>query len=113
MQNNSDEKSEDELWLVRLNSLLPSLGIVAINFVLARLIRRFASYERPRTITDYNSGIAVRLTIAQVMNTAVVVIIVNYDWEESWFVPGGLAVDMFYIILANAFFSPVLYFLNP
>jgi hypothetical protein len=47
------------------------------------------------------------------MNTAVVVIIVNYDWEESWFVPGGLAVDMFYIILANAFFQPVFYFFNP
>jgi hypothetical protein len=61
---NKANQDQSDLWLLRINSIIPSMGIVVINMILSRAIRRFASYERSETITQYNSGVAIRLVIA-------------------------------------------------
>lgn len=63
-------------------------------------------------MTDYHTTVALKLTIAQCVNTALIAIIVNND-KDSWFTPGGLVVDMTWIFLSNAFISPLVYLLSP
>ena len=54
-----------------------------------------------------------KLILSQFLNTAVIALIVNYDWEESWFFPGGLVVDMSFIFISMAFVQPVVYLVSP
>jgi hypothetical protein len=102
-----------DLVKIRALSILPSFGIVFINMVLGQLIRRVSSFEKHHTLTSYHASVAVKLTVAQCINTALIAIIVNFDPERSWFTPGGLATDMTYILLSNAFLQPISYIFSP
>jgi hypothetical protein len=118
VQDDYDDKSEDDKsaadeWKVRINSIWPSIIIVIINFMLGRAIRYFSSFEKHHTFTYYNTSVGIKLTAAQCINTALITIIVNMDWEDDWFVSGGLVVDMTFVLLSNAFVAPLLYVLSP
>lgn len=97
---------------MRINSIWPSIIIVFINFALARGIRYFSAFEKHHTMTDYHTSVALKLTVAQCVNTALIAIIVNSS-KSNWFVPGGLIVDMTWILLANAIVQPAFYLFNP
>lgn len=98
---------------IRAVSVWPSIVIVIINFILARSTRISTSFERPHSLTAYNISVAAKLTFAMFFNSAVITLIVNYDWKNDWFVPGGLATDATYILISNAFLSPLLYYFSP
>ena len=108
-----EERNEAERWNVTINSIWPAIFITIINFALARGIRYFSSFERHHTLTDYNFSVAFKLTWAQFINTGIIAITVNADWESRWFAPGGLAVDVTYILLSNAIIQPLAYYLSP
>jgi len=67
-----------------------------VNFILSRLCRVFANFERHRTWTEYNLSVANKLTFFMILNTGVVPLIVNIH-PDDWFAPGGLVEDIFYI----------------
>jgi hypothetical protein len=108
-----NDPSKIDLLIITSFSILPSLGVVVINVALGQIIRRTSSYEKHHTLTSYHTTVAVKLTIAQCVNTALIALIVNYDPETQWFVPGGLATDMTYILMTNAFVQPFSYLLSP
>ena len=69
--------STTESWKIRMYSIWPSICIIMINFVIGRLIRYFSSFERVHSVTDYNSAVALKLTLAMFINTALVILFVN------------------------------------
>jgi hypothetical protein len=105
--------SSDNSSTIRILSIWPSIIIIIINFVLSRSTRISTSYERPHSMTAYNISVTIKLMLAMFFNTAVIALIVNYDWYEDWFVPGGLATDATYILISNAIISPLLYYYSP
>lgn len=108
-----DDPSNSDIVTIRALSIISSVGIVFINMVLGQLIRKTSAYEKHHTLTTYHSSVAIKLTIAQCLNTALIALIVNFDPHDSWFVPGGLATDMTYILLSNAIVQPISYLLSP
>ena len=110
---NYSKNSETQSWKIRAISIWPSIVIVIINFILARSTRYSTSFERPHSVTAYNISVALKLTFAMFFNTAVIALIVNFEWKKDWFVPGGLVTDATYILISNAFVSPLLYFFSP
>lgn len=66
------------------------------NFLLSRLARVFANFERHRTWTEYNLSVANKLTFFTILNTGLVPILVNWD-TDNWFTAGGLVDDIFYV----------------
>ena len=108
-----NKDSEGDSWKIRAISVWPSIIIIMINFILARSTRFSTSFERPHSVTAYNISVALKLTFAMFFNTAVIALIVNFDWRKDWFVPGGLATDATYILISNAIVSPLLYFFSP
>jgi hypothetical protein len=109
----SSSGNENDSWKIRAISIWPSVIIIMINFILSRSTRVSTSYERPHSVTAYNISVAIKLMLAMFFNTAVIALIVNYDWYEDWFVPGGLATDATYILISNAIVSPLLYVFSP
>lgn len=110
---NYNRDDDNDSWTIRILSIWPSIVIIIINFIIGRSTRYFASFERPHTVTAYNASVAIKLTFAMFFNTAVIAIIVSYDWEEDWFKPGGLVTDATYILISNAFVSPLIYLASP
>ncbi|CAG9310778.1 unnamed protein product [Blepharisma stoltei] len=107
-----DLSTSDE-WKIRLNAMWPAVGIVLINFILGRCVRYFTSYEKYHTFTSYNASVAIKLTIVQFLNTAIISLIANYDWESYWFTSEGLAVNITYIFFSNSFIGPLIYVFSP
>lgn len=71
--------STGDEWKLRINGIWPAVGIVLINFILGRCVRYFSSFEKHRTDTSYNASVAIKLTILQFVNTAIISLIVNID----------------------------------
>jgi len=108
----TDTGSADRVRFL-VTSILPAIGVIVINLVLARSIRLFSLYERPHTYTLYHSSVALKLVFAMCINTALITILVDYDRDTNWFTPGGLAVEMTYIYISNAVVGPLLYVFSP
>jgi hypothetical protein len=101
------DRSKSDLAKVRFLSILPSIGVVIINLALERIIRGLTFFEKHETLTAYNSSVALKLTVAQVINTALIAFVVNLDSRKDWFTPGGLVEDMSWILISNALVQPV------
>lgn len=97
---------------IRIISIVMSLIVVITNFVLSKVIRILASFEKQETYTKYHRSVASKLSISMFINTAIVPIVVNAS-RDDWFRPGGLMVDIFYNALSISFISPILYFFTP
>ncbi len=103
-------QSPKDQVLYTLMGLGPALAVVVINMLLSRIIRVFTSYEKHITNTSYNTSVAVKLTIALFLNSALVPLVVNWD---DFYSEHGLAKEVNYIMLANALFYPIAYVFNP
>jgi hypothetical protein len=99
--------------LIQVSSFLPSVGVIFINVVLGQVIRKLTAFELHSTLSEPHASVAVKLTGALCVNTGLIVLIVNYDWRKSWFVPGGLVTDITYIMLSNAVLTPLASLLSP
>ena len=96
--------------LYSLMSLGPALEVVIINMLLSRITRIFTGYEKHTTNTSYNTSVAVKLTIALFLNSALVPLVVHWG---DFYSRHGLAEEANYVMLANALFYPIAYVLNP
>lgn len=110
--------------------------VLAINSVLKQCMKRLVKFERPKSKGDYSMGLANKLFIVQLINTALVVLIVNgnletyniggssvgfdltfggtlfsgdhSDFNKSWFTTVGTSIIITMIInLATPLYSPV------
>ena len=91
-----------------LLSILTSLFVIFINALLAKIIRVLSAYEQHETYSKYNVSVAVKLTIATFINTAIIPMFVNIG-KHKWFTRGGLMEDIFYNTFFVAIVSPLLY----
>lgn len=88
--------------------------IMCVNVSLGQIVRRLTIKERHITQTANNISVSYKLTIAQFLNTAILTLIVNsIGGSNRWFVPGGLAVDAFFIIFFTSMVQPFAYALGP
>lgn len=90
------------IWL-QILMFIPSLCVVVINLVLATAVRYFTKFEKYPTDTKYNTVVAVKITIALMLNSGAVAMVVY--WGE-WYGIDSLTAEMSNIIIANAVISP-------
>ncbi|CAG9329705.1 unnamed protein product [Blepharisma stoltei] len=108
-QKDSDHSSNG----TKTASVFLSLLVVFINFVLGRLIRIFSAHESHQTWTLFNVSVADMLILSMSINTGLIPIILTSEHAERWFIPGGLATQMTYILIINACLAPIINFISP
>ena len=128
MQKELREKFTGHTDVTRILGFIGSLLICLINIVLATIIKRFVKYEKHGTRGGFLTAVAEKQTIALLINTAFISLIVEIILSESYTVSngiltnvykldlyrkGGLIENMFFVFLINAFYVPVLDLLNP
>mmetsp|Transcript_17293 Transcript_17293/g.16954 ORF Transcript_17293/g.16954 Transcript_17293/m.16954 type:complete len:424 (+) Transcript_17293:564-1835(+) len=106
-----DNKSFSYIFLTSL-SFLSSILIAANNTILYHVIMYISKFERHQTHVKYYAAVSFKLTICMVINSGVIPLIVN-PGKKNWFNPGGLAVDMFFIVFALSFISPTVCLFDP
>lgn len=105
-----DDPSLSTTILYNVLSFLPSILVVLMNAVLTATIwycERLALYS---TVTDLQAAVARNLTLAMVINTALVAIPIHLN---DWYGPKGLVVEVYNIMISNALVSPLMYLLSP
>ena len=58
---------------MRIITLIPAFVINFVNVILTITIRHFTKFEKFDTITDYQSALAIKMTIAMFLSTAMIV----------------------------------------
>jgi len=91
-------------------SFLPSVIVVIMNVVLTATIWYCERLSLYPTITDMQAAVARNLTLAMVINTALVAIPIHLN---DWYGPHGLLVEVYSIMISNALLSPMLYLISP
>jgi hypothetical protein len=80
----ANKKGEINSSLIQGLSVAASCVITIINMALRIVVRRFSLYEKHETYSNHNISVAMKLTIARFLNTAIVPILVNRSftrWE--------------------------------
>jgi len=93
---------------VSINAVIVAL----INFIFGKIIRILSSYEVHETITNYNLSVALKLTVTRFINTGIIPLACHID-PENWFTTSGLSTDIFFIVCATAFLSPLIDVFEP
>jgi hypothetical protein len=102
----SDDPEPEERTRVRILAFIPGCIISVINIVLSQVIRFFSRLEKFDSYTNYTTSVAIKLTTAMFINTALIALIVYWD---DWYGIDSLIAEVYNIILANAILSPLLY----
>ena len=97
--------------LIQGLSVLASCVITIINMALRIVVRRFSLYEKHETYSNHNISVAMKLTIARFLNTAIVPILINRSFER-WEEEGGLVSDIFYLLITISFLDSFLYLIS-
>ncbi|CAM9337762.1 unnamed protein product, partial [Discosporangium mesarthrocarpum] len=95
--------------------ILAVVAVVVVNSALTAIMGRLAKFERHVSLSDYTSTITVKLALAQFLNTALIVLIINagytggglgflqdmgllnghyVDFEKGWYATVGVAVSV-------------------
>lgn len=91
-----------------------SFIISAINFAIGFLIRFVTVFEKDFTETGYQTSLAIKSIWAQLLNSIVVPIIVNYIIEKkNVFGLNGLSTDIIYLSITNSFLPPLTKLIDP
>ncbi|CAI2384085.1 unnamed protein product [Moneuplotes crassus] len=109
---NSSNNNETRIYaMIIVISFISSIFIAINNTILFKVIRYISQFERHETYTKMNLTVSVKLTVCVVINTGVIPLIVNLG-KKRWFGRSGLAIDMFFILLAINFITPSLSLFN-
>lgn len=121
-----DQEISDSTFAVDALSWAASLVVVIINFFLGMVIEKLADQERHGSFTSFFTGIAKKLVVSQIVNTAFTtllaqVVLYNHFQQTkslegidsvSFYGEGGLLEDMFYVFITNAILTPFLDFFD-
>jgi len=92
-------------------SVISSGSIFVINFILKFSMRALSRNEFQETATKQNISIALKLTIARFINSALVLVVVNDD-ASDWYNRGNLVWDVNILLVLLAFTQPFMQALN-
>ena len=112
-KNISKSTNSKDLVKDRAASVFSSLVVVVLNIALTQLIRLYSKQEMHYTWSNYNLSVGNKLVLAMFLNTAIIPLVINYDYKTMWFSAGGLAVNIFWIQVANAVVNPLIYLASP
>jgi hypothetical protein len=86
--------------------------ILVLNNSMLMIVRKFSLQERPHTLTGYNASVGFKLTAARFVNSAIIPILVNYEFSK-WYRQGGLAQNATFLVFAIALQEPLMLFCDP
>lgn len=89
-----------------LISILSSIIIAINNALLTLVIRSISKLERHETYTKYNVSVSIKLTFSMFINSGMIPMLIHY-FKDNWFTCGGLAFDIFLIMITINFISPL------
>jgi uncharacterized membrane protein len=92
----------------RYLSFFISFVISLINIIISQVIRKLCSYERNLTKTRYQTSLALKSIIAQLINSILIPIMTNKFIKNNIYDPKGLVDDIFLLGITNAFLCPIL-----
>jgi hypothetical protein len=101
-----DNPNDEERTQSRVLAFIPGCIISVINIMLSQVIRFFSKLEKFDSYTSYTTSVAIKLTTAMFINTALIALFVYWD---DWYGLDSLIAEVYNIILANAILSPMLY----
>lgn len=111
--------TDTDYYQFKLFSVLLSLAIVFINQVLCIFARFLTGQEKHQTWTHYHLSLCFKLCIFQVVNTTVLLIVINAvsieNWDTSftWWTPSGLVNDVLNLMYTECTVGPITYLLAP
>jgi magnesium-transporting ATPase (P-type) len=85
--------------------------VIFTNACLAIIIRKLTQKENHETYTKYHLSVSIKVSIALLLNTAVIPLLVNFG-RESWYNSSGLANDIFYQSISFVMVTPTLQIFN-
>ncbi|CAI2383775.1 unnamed protein product [Moneuplotes crassus] len=108
------EKSDEEFIrnVNRFIALLRSIVVSIMNVVLKQIMLKLTHLERDNTFTKYNLSITLKYFVVTAINTVIIPVATNLD-KETWFLAGGLVVEIFFNLVLLCFVTPLFYILNP
>jgi hypothetical protein len=95
----------------RIISITGSILLISFNAVLGKLVRLLTQFERHPTWSDYTRSVTNKLCLIVCLNTIIIPFFANNDMDK-WYNKGGLAEDIFYVVIANAIIPNLTYILN-
>ena len=99
----SSDPSQESKNKTRALTLIPPIFIVLVNGLLCHTIKYFTNFEKYDTKTDYESAVAIKLTTALFINTAIICFIV---YRNAYYGQVSLIVEVTAIIFMNAILGP-------
>eukprot|EP01052_Picozoa_sp_SAG31_P004710 SAG31_NODE_198_length_20656_cov_5.167291_15_plen_215_part_00 len=66
-------------------TLIATVAVVIINVILKQILKNIVGFEKAHNLSEKNSSIAGKVFLAQVFNTAILVLILNADLESVRF----------------------------
>ncbi len=114
----AEQKDAIDRYITTALSLLTSLMITLVNFILKVTIKYFVSQEKRISFTEFDTSFSQKLVVAQILNTCGLVYITHvifnrngelfYIWQ-----PGGLIYDAAFVLLSNTLLSTFKYLFDP
>ena len=84
-----------------------------VNSILEYIIKLLTIFEKNFTKTNYETSFAIKVLVAQVINSVVFTFICNYVIRKAnVYESGGLSQDVFYLSLSGSFVAPILRFVD-
>jgi hypothetical protein len=113
------ESDQSNYYEFKLFSFLMSIAIVFINQVLCVFAKFLTEQEKHQTWTHYYLSLCYKLCIFQVLNTTVLLIVINAvsieAWSTSftWWTPSGLVNDVLNLMYTECTIGPLTYICAP
>lgn len=77
------------------------------------MIQLLTKYERDYTMTNYQTSLAIKSIVAQVLNTIFVPFMAAYFIKKNIYGPSGLIEDVFILAITNSFVPPLVKIIDP
>lgn len=103
-----------EIAKLRGLTIASAFFIVLVNQVIVLVTKKMAEFERWHIKSSMQKYLIAKLSIAQILNAAIIPIIAAGNSDKStWFIRGGLAEEAFWVQLSNAILPDIVQALDP
>lgn len=97
----------------RYLSIAISLVIAVVNVVLVQVIKLLTKYESDYTATNFQASLALKATLAQMVNSILIPIIVARYIKNDIYSASGLVDNIFMMSFSIALVAPIVVFFDP
>jgi len=96
------KEGSTETW----TSLLPTFGISLANLCVQVAAKKLGEKEIHNTVSGQQGSQAIKMTLGMVVNTAILMLVVN-PYEEDWYKKNGLVSDIVILIASTGVMQPL------